>query len=78
MLIIIFKIYFKRLLIKKCFKIFSGSKVGKYNNVTVSDCEPDAATCILKRGTDASITISFDVGKLKKKYNFLKTPSAVV
>ncbi|XP_008557348.1 NPC intracellular cholesterol transporter 2 homolog a [Microplitis demolitor] len=40
-----------------------GSKVGKYNNVTVSDCEPDAATCILKRGTDASITISFDVDK---------------
>ncbi|XP_044583497.1 NPC intracellular cholesterol transporter 2 homolog a isoform X3 [Cotesia glomerata] len=39
-----------------------GSKVGSYNNVTVTNCDPDASICTLTRGKDVSININFELG----------------
>nr|UEP64262.1 lipid recognition immune modulator [Cotesia flavipes] len=40
-----------------------GSKIGSLNNVTVSNCDPDASICILNRGKDVSIEINFNLDK---------------
>ncbi|KAH0554205.1 NPC intracellular cholesterol transporter 2 homolog a isoform X1 [Cotesia glomerata] len=46
-----------------------GSKVGSYNNVTVTNCDPDASICTLTRGKDVSININFELDKDIKKVN---------
>lgn len=42
---------------------FAGSKIGKYTNVTVTNCDNSGGDCILKRGSDATISINFTIGE---------------
>lgn len=40
-----------------------GSKVGKFTKIDVSGCDLTKPTCILKRGSNATISIDFNLGK---------------
>lgn len=55
-LIIFFKnIYFQ----------FTGSKMGRFTRVEVSDCDTSKSACVLKRQTNATISIDFELGMYK-------------
>ncbi|KAK0073879.1 hypothetical protein PV325_009069 [Microctonus aethiopoides] len=40
-----------------------GSEVGRYTQVTVSDCTPDTTRCFVQRGTNVTITIDFTINR---------------
>lgn len=44
-------------------KFSTGSISGKFTKISVSDCDETKAFCILKRGTDATIGIEFELSK---------------
>ncbi|KAK0074142.1 hypothetical protein PV326_012693, partial [Microctonus aethiopoides] len=39
------------------------SEVGRYTQVTVSDCTPDTTRCFVQRGTNVTITIDFTINR---------------
>lgn len=49
--------------IKIFFSWIIGSEVGKFGKVSVSDCDETKSRCILKRGTNATVTIEFNISK---------------
>lgn len=40
-----------------------GSKAGRFTNIGVSGCDTSKPSCVLKRGTNATISIDFELGK---------------
>ncbi|XP_034941625.1 NPC intracellular cholesterol transporter 2 homolog a-like [Chelonus insularis] len=46
-----------------------GSKVGSYTNISITNCKPEASTCILKRGKVVTISITFNVDRDIKEVN---------
>jgi hypothetical protein len=47
-----------------------GSEVGTFSKVSVSDCDETKARCILKRGTNATVTIEFKISKSEMCLSF--------
>lgn len=43
--------------------MYTGSKIGKWSRVDVSGCNTDKKACVLKRGSNASIGITFETCK---------------
>lgn len=41
----------------------TGSEAGEYTKITVNNCEESLPRCILKRGTNATVTIEFKLSK---------------
>lgn len=44
-----------------CF-FFAGSKIGRFSNVSVSDCDMTKSSCVLHRNTNATIGVNFNLG----------------
>jgi hypothetical protein len=49
--------------IKQKFSHCAGSELGENVKVTVSDCDTKQPRCLLKRGTNATITIDFKLSE---------------
>lgn len=45
---------------------FAGSKLGKFTKITVTNCEDIKPKCILKRGTNATVQIEFELSKSER------------
>lgn len=45
------------------FILQTGSKVGKFTKIQVSDCDTRSAACILKKNSNATISIDFELSK---------------
>lgn len=40
-----------------------GSKVGKFKSISVSDCDLTKTACVLKKNSNATISIDFEASK---------------
>lgn len=47
---------------KKTYEL-TGSEVGSFTKISVSNCNENQARCILKRGTNATVAIEFTISK---------------